>query len=328
MNTADPKTIQSSTIYPAGTSQQNPYLVSPSPNLAPSTATTTKISAFTPTTQTTTLPSSYNAKRLLDSYFNSSEESTPELKSLVALYIDNSFNVIDSLVFSHDIANSPDVRNTIDPLLMRNVQAKLKEEAMNHRNKVYGILQEVKDKLPPKADNRDRHFRRAMGVLSGPPINDATSKLFQEDRDDVSLILDNEITGLHSRRAQEKALAEAKRLELAAPKTIVQQSPSSVKIRMDNTGKYITHEINNSGPYQNVQVVLEKMSTSGEPTMITPIDLTKSYNDGPRRRSPTRSKVTMGQSQIEEYRGPGSALDDTPQDREVQRNYIPTRDQK
>ena len=45
---------------------------------------------------------------LFDTYMSSQDDFTPDLKSVIGMYMDNALDITDILVYGHESANRPD----------------------------------------------------------------------------------------------------------------------------------------------------------------------------------------------------------------------------
>jgi hypothetical protein len=72
---------------------------------------------------------------LYDSYLNSNDEFTPDLKQIIGMYMDNTLDTTDALVYGHETLNRPENSAQLvrDRAALQKFHQDLKTEAILHK---------------------------------------------------------------------------------------------------------------------------------------------------------------------------------------------------
>jgi hypothetical protein len=72
---------------------------------------------------------------LYDSYLNSHDDFTPELKQIIGMYVDNALDTTDALVYSHETLNRPENSAQLarDRVALQKFHQDLRTEAAMHK---------------------------------------------------------------------------------------------------------------------------------------------------------------------------------------------------
>ena len=95
------------------------------------------ISSFSPQPQMLQSHPQYMRRELdlYDSYLNSNDEFTPELKQIIGMYVDNALDTTDALVYSHETLNRPENNAQLarDRAAVQKFHQDLRTEAAMHK---------------------------------------------------------------------------------------------------------------------------------------------------------------------------------------------------
>jgi hypothetical protein len=268
---------------------------------------------------------------LYDNFISSQDEFTPEIKNLIGMYLDTPLNVADILVNGHESATRPDNVQKLpnDRARIAKMHEDLKQEALQHRQRVARIINDNKTVFPERPDPSGQNLRNAIFDLNNAPRGpDKVSQKMREVKDDITVILDKDITTLPQNKYNERQLGKVKRSQLypqATPTVISQPASSTVKLKLSPDDRYVSHEVLSKNPYDDVKVVIEKPSqprSVSPPPVYRPEVIPASFmppSPPQKVRSPTKSAVSLNQSTLEQYQTP------PPQPVIVERNVVPVR---
>lgn len=257
---------------------------------------------------------------LYDNYLSSQDDFTPDIKNIIGMYLDTPLDLADILVYGHESATRPDNIGKLcnDRSALIKLHDDLKTEAALHRQRVAKLVNDNKHLFPERPDQNGQHLKNAISDLSNPPRGpDKVSLQMRELKDDLTVLLDKDITGLPQNKYNERILGKTKRSQLypqAAPQIITQSSSPTIKLRLTPDDRYINHEVIKQSPSDDVRVVVEKQpmpvpvrSVSPPPVYrpeIVQRTLLQSPSPPPKIRSPTKSIVSLNQSNLEQYQTP------------------------
>lgn len=271
---------------------------------------------------------------LYDNFLSSQDEFTPELKEIIGMYMDTPLDLTDVLVYGHESATRVDNIGKLAkdrPQVMR-MHQDLKKEALDHRKRVAKIVNDNRHIFPERSDINGQHLKNAYQDINNPPSTpDKTSHQMRELKDDITVLLDKEITCLPQNKYEERMKGPALRRQMY-PTTIIKEkgdttvittpSKPTIKIKLTPEDKYIGHEIIKNNPNDEAKVLIEKQPARSvspvpvyRPETIQRYVSSTSPSPPPRKRSPTKSTVQLGKSSLEQYQTPPP----------VERNLVPIR---
>jgi hypothetical protein len=255
---------------------------------------------------------------LYDNFLSSQDDFTPEIKNLIGMYLDTPLDLADILVYGHESATRPDnlAKLCNDRTRILKMHEDLKQEALLHRQRVAQIVNDNKTLFPERPDANGQHLKNAIFDLNNTPRGpDKVSQQMRELKDDITVLLDKDITTLPQNKYSERQLGKSKRSQLypqAAPVVINQPASSTVKLKLSPDDKYVSHEVMSKNPSDDVKVVIEKqpapvMRSVSPPPVYRPEVVNRtimSPSPPPKIRSPTKSAVSLNQSTLEQYQTP------------------------
>lgn len=315
--------------YTGSTPGYRPVTISSGTGLPQSTLVTSQLSGPTYASSTTYqtphhLASPQLAPRrdlqLFDTYLNGQDEYSQEVKDIVGMMSENTLDFSDVLVYGHEALNLPENQHKL-PANRSNivrVHNEMKKETLLYRQKMARLVEDFKYTLP---QDKNLSLREALQNVNNPLPNqqpERTARHLRNNRDDLCLIIDPDITGLERNRYSEKNLARAKRQEMSFGEKVVTQvinqaapSTSHIKIKLDHESRYLNHEIKQTNPADEVKVIIDKTPASvyvPPPVVQTYIQPTpqviRTASPAPptptRSRTPQKSRISMGTSVMEE----------------------------
>lgn len=256
--------------------------------------------------------------QLFDTFLNGQDEYSNDVKDLVGMMAGNTLDFSDVLVYGHEAMNLPENQHKIPgnrPNISR-VHNEMKKETMLYRQKMARLVDDFKYMLP---QDKNLPLREALQTVTNPAPNpnpDRTAKHLQNNRDDLCLIIDRDITGLERNRYAEKNLGRIKRQEMNGGDKVVTQvinqnapSTSHIKIKLDPESRYLNHEIKQTNPADEVKVIIDKMPApvvqtyvqpAPQPQVIRTVSPAPAPSTPTRSRTPQKSRISMGSSVMEE----------------------------
>lgn len=269
---------------------------------------------------------------LYDNFLSSQDDFTPELKDIVGMYMDTPMDLTDVLVYGHESATRPDNINQLakDRSQIVKMHQDLKKEALDHRIRVAKIINDNKNVFPVRTDPNGQHLRNAIADLNNPPPKpEKTGHQLRELKDDITVLLNKEITCLPENKYFERQRGIEMRSQMYPTTIIKEQGPTQVistpsrptiKINLTPEDKYISHEVIKNNPNDEAKVLIEKQpARSVSPIPVyRPQTVISSPSPPPKKKSPTKSIVQLVQSSIEQYQTPPP----------VERNLVPVKSDK
>lgn len=269
---------------------------------------------------------------LYDNFLSSQDDFTPDIKDIIGMYIDTPLDLTDVLVYGHESATRPDNINKLgrDRSQIVKMHEDLKREALEHRKKVAKIINDNIQVFPQRNDSNGIHLRNAVADLNNPPSKpEKTGLQLRELKDDITILLDREITCLPENKFFERQKGPTMRSKMypitvvkeqAPPQIISTPSKPTIKIKLTPEDKYVSHEVIKNNPNDDAKVLIEKQPARS----VSPIPVYNqlrtilSPSPSPSKRSPTKSIVQFCQSVLEEYQTPPP----------VDRNLVPVKSDK
>lgn len=269
---------------------------------------------------------------LYDNFMSSQDDFTPEIKDIVGMYMDTPMDLTDVLVYGHESATRPDNINQLakDRPQIVKMHQDLKKEAIDHRARVAKIVNDNKHVFPVRTDPNGQHLRNAIADINNPPPKpEKTGHQLKELKDDITVLLNKEITCQPENKYFERQRGIEMKNQMYPTTIIKEQGPTQVistpskptiKINLTPEDRYISHEVIKNNPNDDAKVLIQKQpvrSVSPIP-VYRPQTVISSPSPPPKKKSPTKSIVQLVQSSIEEYQT-------TPP---VERNLVPVRNDK
>lgn len=249
-----------------------------------------------------------------DNFMSSQDDFTPDIKNIIGMYLDTPLDLADILVYGHESLTRPDNINKLctDRARIVKLHEDLKNEALAHRQKVAKLINDNKSLFPERSDQNGQHLKNAIFDLNSTPRGpDKVSQQMRELKDDLTVLLDKDITTLPQNKYNERLLGKQKRSQLypqSAPIVINQASNPTLKLRLSPDDRYISHELIKQNPSDDVKVIIEKQppipvrSVSPPPVYRPEVvmrTMVQSPSPPPKIRSPTKSIVSLNQSSLE-----------------------------
>ena len=130
-------------------------------------------------------------------------------------------------------------------------------------------MERIQHKFPVRNDSNGEHYHKAIDSLAQPGTKtEKTSNQLRDIRDDITIILDKDMTGFSKNKYPERTLARTKKAELSGGSNNITylngtQAPSSalIKIKLHPDDRFIGHEITKSNPKDDIKVTIDKPNT-------------------------------------------------------------------
>lgn len=272
---------------------------------------------------------------VFDTFMSSQDDFTPEIKSIIGMYMDNALDITDILVYGHESLNRPD--NLLNlakdrPALVR-LHNELRNEAAQHRQRLARIIEEVKPKIPVRNDANGVILRNAINAINNPSDRpEKTGLQLYGAKDDICIILDRDITGQNTRKFDERNLARIKKDSMypASRSLTVIPNHATVKIKLNPEDKFVGHEVTKNTPTDDVKVIIDKQPGQFIRTISPPPQIVRTVSPmpqpEPKKKAPVKSQVTTTSGTLENFSSPTKAPVETVKiENEPQRSFAPAR---